>query len=29
MLEVIGSNGKTQLQQVAVTVMQPGHGQGI
>jgi hypothetical protein len=29
MLEVIGSNGKTQLQQVTVTVMQPGHGQGI
>ena len=29
MLEVIGSNGKIQLQQVTVTVMQPGHGQGI
>src|SRR5262245_30437021 len=28
-LEVVGSNGKTQLQQVTVTVMQPGHGQGI
>jgi hypothetical protein len=29
MLEVTGSNGKTQLQQVTVTVMQSGHGQGI
>ena len=28
-LEVTGSNGKTQVQQVTVTVMQPGHGQGI
>ena len=28
-LEVIASNGKAQLQQVTVTVMQPGHGQGI
>ena len=28
-LEVVGSNGKTQIQQVTVTVMQAGHGQGI
>ena len=28
-LEVVGSNGKTQMQQVTVTVMQAGHGQGI
>ena len=28
-LEVVGSNGKTQVQQVTVTVMQAGHGQGI
>jgi len=28
-LEVVGSNGKTQTQQVTVTVMQAGHGQGI
>jgi hypothetical protein len=28
-LEVVGSNGKTQVQQVTVTVMQSGHGQGI
>ena len=28
-LEVIGTNGKTQLQQVTVTVMQPSRGQGI
>jgi len=28
-VEVIGSNGKTQIQQVTVTVMQVGHGQGI
>ena len=28
-LEVVGSNGKTQLQQVTVTVMHAGHGQGI
>jgi len=28
-LEVIASNGRAQLQQVTVTVMQPGHGQGI
>ena len=28
-LEVVGSNGKTQVHQVTVTVMQSGHGQGI
>lgn len=28
-LEVVGSNGKTQIQQVTVTVMQSDHGQGI
>ena len=28
-LEVVGANGKTQIQQVTVTVMQAGHGQGI
>jgi hypothetical protein len=28
-LEVVGSNGKTQTQQVTVTVMQAAHGQGI
>jgi hypothetical protein len=28
-LEVTGSNGKKQIQQVTVTVMQSGHGQGI
>jgi hypothetical protein len=28
-LEVVGSNGKTQVQQVTVTVMQAGHGEGI
>lgn len=28
-LEVTGSNGKKQIQQVTVTVMQGGHGQGI
>jgi hypothetical protein len=28
-LEVIGGNGKKQIQQVTVTVMQTGHGQGI
>jgi len=28
-VEVIGSNGKTQIQQITVTVMQAGHGQGI
>ena len=28
-LEVVGSNGKTQMQEVTVTVMQAGHGQGI
>ena len=28
-LEVVGSNGKAQIQQITVTVMQAGHGQGI
>ena len=28
-LEVVGSSGKTQIQQVTVTVMQSDHGQGI
>ena len=28
-LEVVGSNGKSQIQQITVTVMQAGHGQGI
>jgi hypothetical protein len=28
-LEVVGSNGKTQMQEITVTVMQAGHGQGI
>jgi hypothetical protein len=28
-LEVIGSNGKAQIQQITVTVMQGEHGQGI
>ena len=28
-LEVTASNGKKQIQQVTVTVMQAGHGQGI
>ena len=28
-IEVVGSNGKAQIQQVTVTVMQAGHGQGI
>ena len=28
-LEVVGANGRTQIQQVTVTVMQAGHGQGI
>ena len=28
-LEVVGSNGKAQMQQITVTVMQAGHGQGI
>jgi hypothetical protein len=28
-LEVVGSDGKTQVQQVTVTVMQAGHSQGI
>jgi hypothetical protein len=28
-LEVVSSNGKTQIQQITVTVMQTGHGQGI
>jgi|SRR5689334_19716245 hypothetical protein len=28
-LEVVGSNGKSQIQQITVTVMQGEHGQGI
>jgi hypothetical protein len=28
-LEVIGAGGKSQIQRVTVTVMQPGAGQGI
>ena len=28
-IEIVGNNGKAQIQQVTVTVMQAGHGQGI